>query len=179
MNKIFSIKKHILERNLKTMKLSMITPKTHLESIDNWDIKNDYKLKIYKDYVFPASGFILTVHEITLMNPTSQKNFVNQDILPTSNRPNLIVIISRSYKCISIFELTVPYERNISKVYDYKCHKYTHLVIDLNNCGFKVNFFAWKLDVEDSFLRIILKDSMLLTIPSKVLNYVHQILEQQ
>ncbi len=34
------------------------------------------------------------------------------------------VDISRSNKCISIFELTVPYERNISKYHNYKSHKY-------------------------------------------------------
>jgi hypothetical protein len=66
------------------------------------------------------------------------------DILPTFNRPDLVTI-SRSNKRISIFELTVPYERNISKNHNFKCHKCAHLVIDLNNCSFKVKLFAIKI----------------------------------
>ncbi len=37
-----------------------------------------------------------------------------------------------------------PYERN-SKDYNYNWHKYTHLVIHLHNCGFKINFFALEI----------------------------------
>ena len=63
------------------------------------------------------------------------------DILPTSCWPDLVVI-SKQKKLISILELTVPYENNIQKEHEYKCQKYTHLAIDLTNCGYKVKFFA-------------------------------------
>ena len=66
------------------------------------------------------------------------------DILPTSDRPDL-VILSRKNKSISIFELTVPYETNLSKSHQFKCHKYTHLVIDLMKCGYTCKFFAMEL----------------------------------
>ena len=46
------------------------------------------------------------------------------DILPTSDRPDL-VILKRETNTILIFELTVPYELNIKKDHQYKCHKYT------------------------------------------------------
>ena len=61
--------------------------------------------------------------------------------MPTSDRPDLVVI-SREKKTVSIFELTVPFESNINKDHQFKCHKYTHLVIDLTNCGYRVKFFA-------------------------------------
>ncbi len=36
----------------------------------------------------------------------------------------------------------MSYEKNVKKKYQYKCHKYTHLVIDLLHIGFKVKFYA-------------------------------------
>ncbi len=66
------------------------------------------------------------------------------DTLPTSNRPDRVGI-SRSNKWISIFELTVSYEGNFSKYHNYKCLKYAQPVIDRNNCGFKVTFFAMEI----------------------------------
>ncbi len=63
------------------------------------------------------------------------------DVLVTSDRPDL-VIISRKNKTISIFELTVPFEINIKKDHQYKCHKYAHLAIDLQKCNYSVRFYA-------------------------------------
>ncbi len=45
-----------------------------------------------------------------------------------------------------IFGLTVPYEKNVQKTHQYKCHKYAHLVIDLLNIAFKVKFYAIEID---------------------------------
>ncbi len=63
------------------------------------------------------------------------------DVLITSDRPDL-VILSRKSKTISIFELTVPFENNIKKDHQYKCHKYAHLAIDLQKCDYSVKFYA-------------------------------------
>ncbi len=91
--------------------------------------------------------------------------------------PNLIVIILRSNNCTSIFELTIPYEIYISKDYNYKYHKYTHLVIDLNNCGFKIKFFAMEIRCRGLFSENNSKrlHAFYHYIPG--LNSVHQILD--
>ncbi len=62
-------------------------------------------------------------------------------LLITSDRPDL-VSISCVRKSISIFELTVPFERNIKKDHQYKCHKYAHLAFDLSKLDFSVKFYA-------------------------------------
>ncbi len=41
----------------------------------------------------------------------------------------------------------------------------------------KLNSLLWRLDAEDSFLKIILRDCLLFTIPSQVLNSIHHILD--
>ncbi len=66
---------------------------------------------------------------------------VPPDILPTSDRPDLVVL-NREKKTISIFELTVPYENNIAKNHQYKCHKYVPLILDLQRIDFNVKYFA-------------------------------------
>ncbi len=66
---------------------------------------------------------------------------IPQDLLMTSDRPDLVVIDNIN-KCISILELTVPFENNVNHNYDYKCHKYVHLCIDLHRLGFNVKYFA-------------------------------------
>ena len=63
------------------------------------------------------------------------------DLLPTSDRPDLVVI-DYTGKTISILELTVPFERNISTDHQYKCHKYAHLMIDLQRLGYSVKYYA-------------------------------------
>ncbi len=87
------------------------------------------------------------------------------------------VDISRSNKCISIFELTLPYERNISNDHNYKCHKYAHLTIDLNNCGFKVSFFAVEIGCRRLFSENNSKRLHVFYHSSQVLNSMHQILD--
>ena len=63
------------------------------------------------------------------------------DILPTSDRPDLVVI-NRVKKSISIFELTVPYEANIRRNHQYKCHKYIPLILILQKLDFNVKYFS-------------------------------------
>ena len=63
------------------------------------------------------------------------------DILPTSDRPDLVIINKQTHS-ISILELTVPFETNIQRAHEYKCHKYTHLILDLQSQGFSVKYFA-------------------------------------
>ncbi len=69
--------------------------KTRLENIDCLEIRNEYKLKIYKDYVIPASRFILTVHEVTQTNLTLLDTYLNQYLkkwagLPQSATPAIL-----------------------------------------------------------------------------------------
>ncbi len=59
----------------------------------------------------------------------------------TNDRPDFVVI-DKTKTCISILELTVPFENNVNCNYEYKCHKYTRLCIDLQRLGFKVKYFA-------------------------------------
>lgn len=66
------------------------------------------------------------------------------DILATSDRPDLVVL-DLTNKCVSILELTVPYESNINSSHQYKCHKYAHLCVDLQNLGFSVKYFAFEI----------------------------------
>ena len=43
---------------------------TRLKRIDELLVRNEFKVKIYSDYVLPASRFVLTVHNLS---PTSLK----------------------------------------------------------------------------------------------------------
>ncbi len=63
------------------------------------------------------------------------------DLLVTSDRPDLVVI-DNIKKCISILQLTVPFENDVNRNHEYKCHKYAHLYIDLQRLGFNVKYFA-------------------------------------
>ncbi len=63
------------------------------------------------------------------------------DLIVTSDRPDLVVI-DNIKKCISILELTVPFEINVNHNHEYKCHKYAHICIDLQRLGFNVKYFA-------------------------------------
>ncbi len=85
--------------------------------------------------------------------------------LSASTMPDLVVILT-SNKRIFIFDLTVSYERNISKNYNYKCHKYAKCSLTLIIVVLKLNSLQWRLDVDYLYLRIILKDYIHFTIPS-------------
>ena len=49
----------------ETLKVIIDHFESRLKSIDKLLIRNEFKIKIYKDYLLPASRFILTVHTLT------------------------------------------------------------------------------------------------------------------
>ena len=57
------------------------------------------------------------------------------DILPTQQRPDL-VLINESSKSIIIIELTIPFEQNIHKAHERKLNKYAGLTSDLQEQGY-------------------------------------------
>ena len=57
------------------------------------------------------------------------------DILPTQQRPDL-VLINESPKSIIIIELTVPFEQNIHKAHERKLNKCAGLTSDLQEQGY-------------------------------------------
>ena len=59
------------------------------------------------------------------------------DIFVTSQRPDL-VLVDRLLNRIVLFELTVPWDRNIQTAHDYKMGKYASLALDLERAGFTV-----------------------------------------
>ncbi len=63
------------------------------------------------------------------------------DLILTNDRPDLVVI-DNIKRCISILELTVPFENNVNRNHEYKCHKYEHLCIDLERLSLYVKYFA-------------------------------------
>ena len=64
---------------------------------------------------------------------------VPPNILPTSQRPDL-VLINNDTKSVHIFELTVPFETNISKAHKRKLDRYEMLQSEIsNNSDFKCN----------------------------------------
>ena len=63
------------------------------------------------------------------------------DILPTQQRPDL-VLINESCKSIIIIELSIPFEQNIHKTHDYKQNKYASLTADLQEQGYDAKLFC-------------------------------------
>ncbi len=63
------------------------------------------------------------------------------DLLVTSDRPDLVVIDNIKI-WIWILELTVPFENNVNRNHEYKCHKYGRLCIDHQRLCFNVKYFA-------------------------------------
>ena len=61
--------------------------------------------------------------------------------LPTSDRPDLVIVNKQTYS-ISILELAVPFETNIQQAYEYKCHEFKHLILDLQPQGYSVKYLA-------------------------------------
>ena len=66
------------------------------------------------------------------------------DILVTNLRPDL-VILDRIGKSITLFELSVPFETNISASHLRKIERYEKLIQDLQNVGFKVSYYAFEI----------------------------------
>ena len=66
------------------------------------------------------------------------------DIMITALRPDL-VIVDRPKKNIVLFELSVPFEINIIDTHSRKVERYEKLISDLENCGFKVSYYAFEI----------------------------------
>ena len=75
----------------------------------------------------------ITIHA-DLPNHQINAGTIPADILATSQRPD-IVIIKRKEKKISIFELSISFERNIDSANIRKSLKYINLAEDLKNEG--------------------------------------------
>lgn len=65
---------------------------------------------------------------------------VPSDILPTQQKPDL-VIINRSEKIISLVELTICFETNFEAANDRKKERYTQLKLDLEDRGYICHLF--------------------------------------
>ena len=99
--------------------------------------RHDSVLNVITEFVNKSENKNIQVHSDLGDKPWT----IPPDILATSDRPDLVVL-DPCEKCISILELTVPYETNIQSRHQYKCHKYAHLCIDLQSLGFSVKYFA-------------------------------------
>ena len=66
------------------------------------------------------------------------------DIVITSQRPDL-VIVDREEKSVTLFELSIAFEANTDSTHDYKLKRYSHLVADIENVGFKVFYYAFEV----------------------------------
>ena len=63
------------------------------------------------------------------------------NIMPTTDRPDMVLYRSKE-KEMYIFELTVPFERNMANSHRYKVDKYTPLVNDLRENGIKCKLWC-------------------------------------
>ena len=68
------------------------------------------------------------------------------DIFVTAQRPDL-VLVDRQLNKIVLFELTVPWDRNVQTAHDYKMGKYASLAMDLERAGFIVDLFCFEVSV--------------------------------
>ena len=67
------------------------------------------------------------------------------DVLPTTQRPD-IFLVNRAAKKVILFELTVPWDANISSSHDLKEQKYAALVRDLS-LDYHVEFYCFEVSV--------------------------------
>ena len=63
------------------------------------------------------------------------------DIVITNQKPDL-VIVNRESKEIVLFELSVPFEINISNTHQRKIDRYKNLISDIEESGYNVHYFA-------------------------------------
>ncbi len=59
----------------------------------------------------------------------------------TTQRPDL-VIVNRINSTITILELFVPFETNISDTHNRNLNIYANLIADIESKNFKVNYYA-------------------------------------
>ncbi len=66
------------------------------------------------------------------------------DITITTHRPDL-VIVNRINSTITIVELSLPFETNISDTHNRKLNRYANLIADNESKIFKVNYYALEI----------------------------------
>ena len=78
--------------------------------------------------------------EILVDLPTKLKGIttLSTDIIQTTLRSDL-VLVNRSTSDITIMELSVPFETNISDTHNRKIERYADLITDLETFGYNVN----------------------------------------
>ncbi len=62
----------------------------------------------------------------------------------TIQRPD-IVIVNRINSTITILELSVPFETNISDTHNRKLNRYDNLIADIESKNFRVNYYALEI----------------------------------
>ena len=75
---------------------------------------------------------------------TTTGGTIPASIVPTAEKPD-IVCVNGSSKCVTILELSVPFESNITKAREFKTNKYASLVMDIENAGFKCNLICFEV----------------------------------
>ena len=71
---------------------------------------------------------------------TATGGTIPEDIIVQNLKPD-IVIVNRRKKEVSMFELTVPFEHNISSKHQFKMNSYSHFESDITNYKTKVDAF--------------------------------------
>ena len=69
---------------------------------------------------------------------------IPREVIPTTDRPDLVLYWPNEKKLL-IFELTVPFDLNISKAHEYKCNKYAPLIHDISARNFDVSLIAFEV----------------------------------
>ena len=68
------------------------------------------------------------------------------DVIVTNQRPD-VVAVDRNERRVVIFELTCPFDSNISTAHEFKMGKYASLVQDLHGVGYVVDLFCVEISV--------------------------------
>ncbi len=67
------------------------------------------------------------------------------DIITITTQQPDIVIVNRINSNITILELSVPFETNISDTHNRKLNRYANLIADIESKNFKVNYYALEI----------------------------------
>ena len=66
------------------------------------------------------------------------------DVIPTAQKPDIVVTFPES-KTIILFELTVPFERNIDKSHQFKLDRYASLADDIRIAGYDCRLVPFEI----------------------------------
>ena len=107
--------------------------------------RHDSVLQTVVDFMRPhlREGFALFSN---LPSLSAGSSTFPPDIIVTAQRPDL-VLIDRVKKVVVIFELTCPWDTNVTTAHIYKQNKYAYLVMDLSNGDFTVDLYCFEVSV--------------------------------